>query len=124
METVRQYENEGGTRHANIHQQVQHYLQRNGKDTDNFSNSTRSLILVQRAGISNELGRMVTHRVDFKKDECYKEVTRSLIRLMRDAKKKKENTGGKVSAGGVAGNKIRKSINKRDDDRNRLLCEE
>ena len=32
-------------------------------------------------------GRMVTHRLDFKKDNCYEEVARILIRLVGDSKK-------------------------------------
>ena len=60
-----------------------------------ITNSTRSLILVQKAGISDQLGRMVTHRIDFKKDDFYEEMTRSLIRLMGDSKKKKKNAGRK-----------------------------
>ena len=42
-------------------------------------NSTRLFILVQKAGTSDELERMVIHKVDFKKDDCYEEVAWSLI---------------------------------------------
>ena len=49
--------------------------------------STRSFILVQKASISDELERMVIHKVDFTKDDCYDEVSKSLIRIMGDSKK-------------------------------------
>ena len=120
-------------------------------------NSTRSFILVQKASITDELERMVIHKVDFTKEDCYEEVARSLIRIMGDSKKvikddgdevyvaelveerlaevmagmgtnrwkkSKKNTGGKVGAGGATGNMIKKPINKKDDDGNRLRCRE
>ena len=49
--------------------------------------STRSFILVQKASISDELERIVIHKVDFTKDDCYDEVSKSLIRIMGDSKK-------------------------------------
>ena len=117
--------------------------------------STRSFILVQKAAISEELERMVIHRIDFEKDECFDEVTKSLIRIMGDSKKvtkddndeiyvaeqveerlaevmagmgfnkwkkSKKSTGGKVGDGGKTGDKIKKPINEKDDNGNRLRC--
>ena len=49
--------------------------------------STRSFLLVQRAGIAEELEQMVIHKIDFKKGKCFDEVTKSLIRIMGDSKK-------------------------------------
>ena len=51
--------------------------------------STKSLILVQKASISNVLERLVLHKIDFTKNYCYDEVSKSLIRIMGDAKKVK-----------------------------------
>ena len=96
------------------------------------------------------------HKIDFTKDECYEEVSKSLIRIMGDSKKidmnnedevciaekveerlsdvmaamggrwnkKQRQTGGKVGEGGATGDKIKKPINKKDDDGNRLRCKE
>ena len=117
---------------------------------------TRSFILVQKASISEKLERLVIHKVDFTKDDCYEEVSKSLIRIMGDSKKvtsdlgeevcvaeqveervnevmagmsgrwgKKlggKRTGGKVGAGGATGDKIKKPLNKKDEDGNRLRC--
>ena len=49
--------------------------------------STKSLILVQKASISNVLERLVLHKIDFTKNYCYDEVSKSLIRIMGDTKK-------------------------------------
>ena len=117
---------------------------------------TRSFILVQKASISEELERLVIHKVDFTSEDCYDEVSRSLIRIMGDSKKVTNDygeevcvaeqveervnevmagmsgrwgrksggkrTGGKVGAGGATGDKIKKPLNKKDDDGNRLRC--
>ena len=54
--------------------------------------STRVFILVQKAHISEELGRMVLHNIEFKQEDCFEEVTKSLVRLMGDSMKiRKEN---------------------------------
>ena len=39
--------------------------------------STRSFILVQKASITEELERMVIHKIDFSQDDCYEEVSKS-----------------------------------------------
>ena len=54
-----------------------------------ISVSTRSFILVQKAGILDELEHMVIHKINFTKDECYDEVSKSLI--TEDLKKISEN---------------------------------
>ena len=41
--------------------------------------STRSFILVQKASITEELERLVIHRIDFSNAECYEEFSKSLI---------------------------------------------
>ena len=53
-------------------------------------------ILVQKAAIIEELERMVIHKIDFSKNECYDEVSESLIRIMGDSKKVTKNLGDKV----------------------------
>ena len=97
---------------------------------------------------------MVIHKIDFSKNECYDEVSKSLIRIMGDSKKVTNNlgdedcirekveervtevmarmsgrwgkktggkrAGGKVEDGGATGDKIKKPINKKDEDGNRL----
>ena len=96
---------------------------------------------------------MIIYKIDFTKDNCYDELYKSLIRIMRDSKKvtndicdevcivekveemvsevmagmngkwKKasgKRTGGKVGDGGATANKIKKPINKKDDDGNCL----
>jgi len=47
----------------------------------------RSFILVRKAVISEELERMVIHKIDFEQNKCFDEVTRSLIRIMGDSTK-------------------------------------
>merc|ERR1712112_600552 len=118
--------------------------------------STRSFILVQKASITEELERLVIHKIDFTKEDCYEEVSKSLIRIMGDSKKvtndlgeevciaekveervnevmagmsgrrgKKtggKRTGGKVGDGGATGDKIKKPLNKEDEDGKRLRC--
>ena len=49
--------------------------------------STRAIILVQKAMISEELERMVIHKVEFEQDGCFEEVTKSLVRMMGDSTK-------------------------------------
>ena len=117
---------------------------------------TRSFILVQKASITKELERLVIHKIDFTRDDCYEEVSKSLIRIMGDSKKvtkdlgeevciaekveervnevmagmsgrwgKKtggKRIGGKVGDGGATGDKIKKPLNKKDEDGNRLRC--
>ena len=46
--------------------------------------NTKSLILVQKALISNIFERLVIHNIDFTKNDCYDEVSKSLIRIMGD----------------------------------------
>jgi hypothetical protein len=58
--------------------------------------STRSFILVQKAGITEEMERMVIHKIDFTKDDCYKEASKSLIRIMGDSKKMDINNEDEV----------------------------
>ena len=38
--------------------------------------STRSFILMQKASITEELERMVIHKINFSKDNCYEEVSK------------------------------------------------
>ena len=97
------------------------------------------------------------HGIDFENDDCFKEVTRSLTRIMGDSrtvtkddrdtfiaeqveerlaeamegiasnKKRKKSRNGikrKVGNGGAKGKKIKKPINKKDDEGNRLRCRE
>ena len=52
-----------------------------------ISPSTGSFILVQKAAISEELERLVLHKIDLSKAKCYEEVSKSLIRIMGDLKK-------------------------------------
>ena len=49
-----------------------------------------------KAGISEELERMVIHKIDFTKDDCHDEVSKSLIRIMGDSKKINDNVGDEV----------------------------
>merc|ERR1711890_182954 len=57
---------------------------------------TRSFILVQKASISEELERLVIHKVDFSTDDCYEEVSKSLIRIMGDSKKVTNDLGDEI----------------------------
>ena len=46
--------------------------------------STRLFILVQKAAILEEMERMVIHKIDFTKNDCYNEVSKILIRIKGD----------------------------------------
>ena len=48
--------------------------------------STRALILVQKAGVPEEMEHQIIHKVNFSKTECYED-TRSLTKIMGDSKK-------------------------------------
>ena len=52
-----------------------------------ISPSMESFILVQKTAISEELERLVLHKTDLSKAECYEEVSKSLIGIMGDLKK-------------------------------------
>merc|ERR1712112_443333 len=58
--------------------------------------STRSFILVQKASITEELERLVIHNIYFTKDDCYKEVSKSIIRIMGDSKKVTNDLGEEI----------------------------
>ena len=42
---------------------------------------------MQKDRISEELERMVIHKIEFEKEECFEEVSKSLVRMMGDSTK-------------------------------------
>ena len=42
---------------------------------------------MQKDRISEELERMVIHKIEFEQEECFEEVSKSLVRMMGDSMK-------------------------------------
>ena len=69
-----------------------------------MSDSLRAFILVQKAGISKEQERGVMYRIDFKKDDCFEEVRKSLIILVGDSRRvTKQNSNNRTPKQGRRG---------------------
>ena len=58
--------------------------------------STRSFILVQKAAITEELKRLIIHKIDFSKAQFFDEVSKSLIWIMGDSKKVTNEFWGEI----------------------------